>query len=237
VRRLPQPRLLDNDRCVTCDSWLAFDLLSSAAEPVITGHADGVITVDLAEGDDPHREALRVQLAEPYRTLLGHLRHEVGHWYWTVLVDGTSFLHTFRDLMGDEQVDYASALQMHYGGPAATAWADSHVSHYAAAHPWEDWAESFAHYLHIRDTMETAHDWGMHIAGPDLGLDASATLEVDPGEHVESFDELARSWIAFEMCINAINRSIGKDDLYPFRLVPAVLEKLRFVHAVVTAHR
>jgi hypothetical protein len=218
---------------------LAFDLLSSTWAPVTTGHDSGVITIDLAEGHDPHREALRVQLAEPYRTLLGHLRHEIGHWYWDVLVDGTPFLDRFRDLFGDERANYADALKVHYAKPAGTEWTDTHVSHYAAAHPWEDWAETFAHYLHISDTMQTAHAWGMKVDGPDLELDLAwnATLEVEPGEDVESFDELAQAWIAFSMSLNAINRSMGKDDLYPFLLAPTVLEKMRFVHVVVTSHR
>jgi hypothetical protein len=218
---------------------LAFDLLSSSYAPVTTGHAGGVITIDLAEGHDPHREAMRVQLAEPYRTLLGHLRHEIGHWYWDVLVDDTAFLDRFRDLFGDEREDYASALTRHYAKPVGNEWTESHVSHYAAAHPWEDWAETFAHYLHINDTMQTAAAWGMKIDGPDLDLNLAwdAALEVEPGEHVESFDELSRGWIAFSMAMNAINRSMGHDDLYPFRLPPGVLAKMRFAHVVVTSHR
>ena len=95
---------------------MAFDLLSSAEEPVTTGHADGVVTIDLAEGDDAHREALRVQLAEPYRTMLGHLRHETGHYYWTVLVEALP-PGRFRELFGDERADYAEALQRHYSSP------------------------------------------------------------------------------------------------------------------------
>jgi hypothetical protein len=218
---------------------LAFDLLSSSYAPVTTGHAGGVITIDLAEGHDPHREAMRVQLAEPYRTLLGHLRHEIGHWYWDVLVDATPFLDRFRDLFGDEREDYAEALTRHYSKPVGNEWTETHVSHYASAHPWEDWAETFAHYLHIKDTMETAAAWGMKLDGPDLDLNLAwdAALGVEPGEHVESFDELARSWIAFSMAMNAINRSMGHDDLYPFRLAPGVLAKMRFVHVVVTSHR
>ena len=227
------PRWADPER------GLAFDLLSSAAAPVTTGHADGVITVDLAEGSDPHREALRVELAEPYRTLLGHLRHEIGHWYWTVLVDGTPFLDRFRDLFGDERVDYAAALQAHYGHPDDGGWSEDHVSRYAAAHPWEDWAETFAHYLHIRDTMQTAEAWGMHIDGPRLDLDVAwnAQLDVDPAETADTFDELARAWVAFTFAINAVNRSMGHDALYPFALPPAVLEKLRLVHVVVSSVR
>ena len=220
------------------DNGLAFDLLSSEQQPVTTGHADGVITIDMAEGSDPHREELRVKLAEPYRTLLGHLRHEIGHWYWMVLVDGSPFLDRFRDLFGDERVDYGEALQSHYGGNGSD-WSDTHVSHYAAAHPWEDWAETFAHYLHIRDTIETASAWGVHVDGPDLELKLAwdAQLEVDPSEDVDTFDELARSWIALKLVLNQLNRSMGKDDLYPFTLTPTVLEKLRFVHVVVTSHR
>jgi hypothetical protein len=218
---------------------LSFDLLSSAQQPVTTGHANGVITIDLAEGHDPHREALRVKLAEPYRTLLGHLRHEIGHWYWDVLVAGTPFLDRYRDLFGDERTDYGEALKAHYGAEVSAAWAETQVSHYAAAHPWEDWAETFAHYLHIRDTTQTAGAWGMHTDGPDLDLSLAwdAQLDVDPVEDVDSFDELARSWIPLKMVLNQLNRSMGKDDLYPFRLTPTVLEKLRFVHVVVTSHR
>ena len=218
---------------------LAFDLLSSANQNVITGHADGVITIDLAEGDDPHREAMRVKLAEPYRTMLGHLRHETGHWYWQVLVDGTPFLDRFRDLFGDERENYSDALQEHYGKPDDNAWADTHVSHYAAAHPWEDWAETFAHYLHIRDTTETASWYGLKVDGPDLDLAVSwdAQIRVDPDEDVDNFDELARSWIALKLVLNQLNRSMGKEDLYPFTLTPTVLDKLRFVHVVVTSHR
>ena len=217
---------------------LAFDLLSSEHAPVTTGHADGVITIDMAEGDDPHREALRVKLAEPYRTLLGHLRHETGHWYWYVLVDGTPYLDRFRDLFGDEREDYGQALKSHYASNSDD-WVGTHVSNYAASHPWEDWAETFAHYLHIRDTSETAAAWGLHTDGPDLDLSLTwdAQLDVDPVEAPDSFDELARSWIALKMVLNQLNRSMGSDDLYPFTLTPVVLDKLRFAHVVISSYR
>lgn len=214
---------------------LAFDLLSSRAEPVTTGHADGVVTIDLAEGSDPHREALRVQLAEPYRTVLGHLRHEVGHYYWTVLVEHTDRLDAFRALFGDDRVDYAEALEKHYGAGDDRSWTETHISHYAAAHPWEDWAESFAHYLHIRDTMQTARAWGIHTSGPDLDLDVAwgARLSVDPVDAVAGFDEMTRAWIAFTFAMNAVNDSMGHGPLYPFALNGTALQKLRFVHDVI----
>jgi hypothetical protein len=238
VYQLDHLDLPTTSRRVDPGHGLAFDLLSSRDAPVTTGHNQGVITIDLAEGDDPHREALRVQLAEPYRTLLGHLRHEVGHWYWDVLVDARPLLGRFRVLFGDERADYAAALKAHYGTPVDDDWKQAHVSNYAAAHPWEDWAETFAHYLHIRDTMETAGAWGMHVDGPDLDLNlaSTASLEVEPDEQTGSFDELVRTWIALAMSLNAVNRSMGRDDLYPFRLTRVVLEKLRFVHIAVTAY-
>ena len=221
---------------------LRFDLLSSKDVPVTTGYAGGVITIDLAEGNDPHREAMRVQLAEPYRTLLGHLRHEVGHWYWAVLIEDSAFSafqDRFRDLFGDERADYAEALEAHYRKPDDPFWVDTHVSHYAAAHPWEDWAETFAHYLHINDTMQTAKAWGLHITGPDLDLNlaSDAQLAVDPVDEPGEFDETARAWLAFTFALNAVNQSMGQGPLYPFVLTPKVLDKLRFVHAAIGANR
>ena len=213
---------------------VVFDLLSSAQEPVVTGHADGVVTIDLAEGDDAHREALRVQLAEPYRTMLGHLRHETGHYYWTVLVEPDP--SAFRDLFGDERADYAEALQRHYSSPAPVGWEESYVSTYATAHPWEDWAESFAHYLHIRDTLQTAAAYGMHVHGPDAEAAPGAPLDAAPREDPRGFDEIVDTWLPLTYALNAVNRSMGKDDLYPFVLSPTVVEKLAFVHNV-TSHR
>ena len=210
-----------------------FDLLSSAQEPVITGHADGVVTIDLAEGDDAHREALRVQLAEPYRTMLGHLRHETGHWYWQVLVEADP--EPFRALFGDERADYAEALQRHYSAPADEGWVEHYVSSYATAHPWEDWAESFAHYLHIRDTIQTAAAYGMVVGGPDAEAAPDAPLAAAPREDPSGFAEIIGTWFPLTYALNAVNRSMGKDDLYPFILSPTVLEKLEFVHRAVTA--
>ncbi|GAB2469369.1 zinc-binding metallopeptidase family protein [Jatrophihabitans fulvus] len=240
VHQLDHLELPTTPRSDDPDRGLTFDLVSSQHQPVITGHADGVVTIDLAEGDDPHREAMRVKLAEPYRTMLGHLRHEIGHWYWQVLVDDSPYLDRFRDLFGDERADYAQSLEQHYGrGTDTTDWVGSHVSHYAAAHPWEDWAETFAHYLHIRDTTQTAAAWGVHLEGPDLQLSLAwdAALDVEPVEDPDTFDELARQWRALQLVLNALNRSMGKDDLYPFVLPPAVLDKLRFAHVVITSHR
>ena len=224
-------------RDVDPEGGLAFDLLSSAQENVTIGHASGVVTIDLAEGDDGYREQLRVRLAEPYRTMLGHLRHETGHWYWEVLVDRAGHTAAFRALFGDETADYAAALQRHYAEEPPAGWEQEHVSTYATAHPWEDWAESFAHYLHIRDTEQTAAAYGLVVEGPD---DAQAAPEVPlesvPSERPASFDEIVATWLPLTYALNAVNRSMGVPDLYPFVLAPRVLEKLRFVHDLVVAH-
>lgn len=211
---------------------LGFNLLSSATEPVITGHADGVITLDLAEGDDAHREALRNQMDEPYRTLLGHFRHETGHYYWTVLVERTPARQSFRELFGDERQDYGESLRHHYDNGPPPGWEETYVSAYATAHPWEDWAESFAHYLHIRDTLQTAASFGVVVAGPDVPGEVLAAVPLD---EPDDFDDLIATWHPFTLAMNAVNRSMGSDDLYPFVLAPAVLGKLRFVHRLITA--
>jgi hypothetical protein len=210
---------------------LRFDLLSSEQEPVTTGHADGVITVDLAESDDARRESRRVQFGEPYRTMLGHLRHELGHYFQPLIVTGEDQWAACRELFGDERQDYQAALQRHYEDGPPPDWADAFVSDYATTHPWEDWAETFAHYLHIRDTLETSAEYGVIVQGPravvaDRSL--KATPQAELGER--GFDEMLGNWLALTYALNAVNRSMGRDDLYPFTLAEPVMHKLRFVH-------
>jgi hypothetical protein len=207
---------------------LAFDLLSSAGQPVTTGHADGVVTLDLAEADDPHRERMRRELDEPYRTLLGHFRHEVGHFYWTVLAPDEERRGRCRELFGDERADYQAAMDRHYAEGPPDDWQDRHVSAYATMHPSEDWAETFAHLLHLRDTLQTAAAYGVRVDGP--ALPAGGAFAAVPGDgSAASFDELISDWLALTYALNAINRSMGRDDLYPFVLAPAVVEKLSLV--------
>ncbi|UQX87474.1 putative zinc-binding peptidase [Jatrophihabitans telluris] len=227
-------------RSVDPDGGLAFDMLSSENAPVVTGHDSGLITIDLAEGDDPHREALRTSLGEPYRTLLGHLRHETGHWYFDVLVaSDDARLSAFRELFGDERADYAQALQQHYGSERTDQWRPYHVSDYAASHPWEDWAETFAHYLHMTDTLETAYSYGVSVSGPRALEPTSPStvpsLTSSPQPRYVDFDTLVNSWLSLTAALNAVNRSMGKDDLYPFVLVPTVIAKLRFVARMIGA--
>jgi hypothetical protein len=203
---------------------LAFRLLSSAHENVITGHENGIITLDLAEGDDVHREQLRVEMDEPYRTLLGHFRHEVGHYYFYRLVRTPDYLQRFNELFGDPDSDYQAALDRHYSQGAPEGWQETFVSSYATMHPAEDWAETFAHYLHIRDTLDTSASCGL--------APAAATFDRPP-LGPSAFPTIIEMWLPLSWSLNMVNRSMGHDDLYPFVLPPAVLDKMQFVHTVI----
>jgi hypothetical protein len=216
---------------------LAFDLLSSVETKVITGHDNGVITLDLAEADDQHREHLRLQLNEPYRTVLGHFRHEIGHYYWPILVTGPDTLSACRALFGDDRADYAAAVERHYqasqaGGPA---WTLTHISRYAVMHPYEDWAETFAHYLHILDTLQTAECFGLgsQAAGRRPRVAGRDDVEPTRPDGSGSFGEVVDRWLELSYALNQINRSMGHDDLYPFVLAPTVVRKLAFVDRLV----
>lgn len=206
------------------DYGLAFRLLSSAHEQVITGHENGVITLDLAEGDDVHREQLRVEMEEPYRTLLGHFRHEVGHYYFYRLIRSPEYLQRFNELFGDPDADYQAALDRHYSEGAPQGWQETFVSSYATMHPAEDWAETFAHYLHIRDTLDTSASCGL--------APAAATFDRPP-LGPSAFPTIIEMWLPLSWSLNMVNRSMGHDDLYPFVLPPAVLDKMQFVHTVI----
>ena len=212
---------------------LAFEFLADGANgaaPVLTGHANGTITVNLAEADDAERERRRQALGEPYRTLLGHFRHEVGHYYWERLIEGTDRHEPFRALFGDERDDYQSALQRHYAGGPPADWQSRFVSAYASAHPWEDWAETWAHYLHMTDTLETAAACGISIRPGRRDEPTLASVPATAGTLASPFDRLIASWFPVTYLLNNLNRGLGIPDGYPFVLPPAAVDKLRFVH-------
>jgi len=201
-------------------------------QPVLTGHDQGVITLNVAEADDEERVRRRVALHEPYRTLLGHLRHESGHYYWDGLVGQGGRLDGFRALFGDERADYPAALRAHYarGGPAA-GWQDRYVSAYATTHPWEDWAETWAHYLHMVDLLETAASYATRVHVPGGGGEAPVEDPFAGGQ--PAFDELVQQWLPLTLLLNSLNRSLGQEDAYPFALGPGALGKLRYVHEAI----
>lgn len=218
---------------------LAFDFLRSPVEGprVMTGHADGIITLNVEEAEDSTRERIRSEMGEEYRTLLGHLRHETGHYYWARLIAGTSRIDDFRALFGDERPDYAAALQAYYQRGPERGWQQRHVSAYASAHPWEDWAETWAHYLHMMDTLECAISFGLN---PDSSIElkikpfASDALfrPQDPGG--ARFLHLLDSWTRLTGVLNELSRAMGLNAFYPFALSNTAAAKLHFVHLVVS---
>ena len=203
-------------------------------EPIVlTGHANGVITINTAEADDAEREKRRLALHEPYRTVLGHFRHEIGHYYWDRLIANTDRLEPFREVFGDERADYGAALKHHYDNGAPADWQSRFVTSYASAHPWEDWAETWAHYLHMVDTLETASACGVSLRPPRKGDPALRAVPDPLDAEPESFDELMESWFPLTYMLNNLNRGLGMADAYPFVLSVPAVEKLRFVHETV----
>ena len=222
---------------------LTFDLLraSPGGKPVMTGHESGLITLNVDEADDATRELARKAMREPYRTLLGHFRHEVGHYYWDRLVAGTGWMDGFHQLFGDESVDYAASLKRNYTeGPPAN-WQRNFVSAYATTHPWEDWAECWAHYLHMRDAIDTARGFGLiaslNVDQADLEFTPFTLSELWLPDHPEAVHFLAflNHWNRLTLMLNQMSRSMGQADFYPFTMPAAVLAKLQFIHLVVTA--
>jgi hypothetical protein len=207
------------------ENGLCFDLLSSARSRVVTGHFDGVVTLDLAESDDVHREQLRKSMDEPYRTLLGHFRHEIGHFYFSAIASIAEQRQELERLFGDPDSDYQDAMDRHYRSGAPIGWQDRYISSYASMHPAEDWAETFAHYLHIRDVIDTAAAFGFAPSGAT----ADKPLAGNPG-----FERIIGLWLPLSWSLNMLNRSMGHTDLYPFVLPPPALEKINFVHNVIT---
>jgi hypothetical protein len=237
VYNLLQLRLRVDNRVDDPANGLAFEFLADRTNgsggAVLTGHADGVITINLAEADDAERERRRQQLHEPYRTLLGHVRHEVGHYYWDRLIARTDLLEPFRALFGDERADYGAALQAHYQSGAPANWQERFVTTYATSHPWEDWAETWAHYLHMTDTLETAAACGVSIRPRRRDEPALSRVPAQAGSPNAAFDRLMGSWLPLTYVLNNLNRGLGVSDAYPFVLSEPAIEKLRFVHDVI----
>ena len=211
---------------------LAFDFLVAAGQPVMTGHQNGLITINLAEADDSTRERERQNLAEPYRTLLGHFRHEIGHYFWDRFFKDEPAIEAFRAAFGDERQDYSAALERNYRKGPPPDWRDRFVSSYASIHPWEDFAETWAHYLHMVDTLETANAFGIRVR-PRVANGDGLTAVVNFDPHSARIERILDAWLPLTFAMNSINRSMGLPDLYPFVLPPAVVEKLSFIHALV----
>jgi hypothetical protein len=213
---------------------LAFDFLAPTKEPVMTGHLDGVITINLAEADDSEREKQRGIFDEPYRTLLGHFRHEIAHYYWDRLVRDSGSIDEFRELFGDERADYGKSLSRHHAEGAPADWPNNYVTAYASSHPWEDFAETWAHYFHIVDTLDTARAFGIHTHPRISSTSLNASVEFDP--YTAGVDRLIDAWLPLTFAFNSINRSMGVSDLYPFVLGALSMLKLSYVYSRIHCH-
>ena len=216
---------------------LTFDFLASDPnnpDAVKTGHDNGLITLNIQEANAAHREFIKEQLHERYRTLLGHFRHEVGHFYWDALIKpNQDILNEFRSIFGDDTEDYGQALQNHYKNGAPANWRDSYISSYATMHAWEDWAESWAHYMHMMDMLETSYSFGIEI-DPELkkvtSLDVSCDFDPYEGADIE---KIIKHYLPLTYVVNSLNRSMGHQDAYPFIVSEPVIKKFKFIHKVV----
>jgi hypothetical protein len=211
---------------------LAFDFLydpvgeRTGTVQITTGHDAGLVTLNLIEADDVQRERMRTALGEPYRTLLGHFRHEVGHYYFSRLIEDTLEVENFRKLFGDERISYEEAKSKHYGEGGA-GWSTDYVSAYATMHPWEDFAETFAHMMHIIDALATLDGFGMRMTKWSWREEEP---EVDFDPYHARTEQLTKEWGPFAFAENAINRSMGQPDLYPFQLSNRIVAKLDYIN-------
>jgi hypothetical protein len=220
---------------------LGFEFLEDSragdAKRVLTGHDNGLITINIAEADDVHREKERALQKEPYRTLLGHFRHEIGHYFWDRLIMDGPNENAFRELFGDERADYQKALERHYSEGPPAGWEQSFISAYATTHPWEDWAESWAHYMHMVDALETASAAGLALR-PKRSDEPRMQPPPDPlNPHYRDFDAMIESWLSLTYVLNNLSRGLGLPDSYPFILSAPAIRKLHFIHSTIDEYR
>ena len=221
---------------------LAFDIVSTTVNPTVTtGHLNGVITVNLEEADDIYRQINQQQLGESRRTLLGHFRHESAHYVWQRFLSELTWEHphrlAFRERFGDEWLDYAKALSEHYERGVITGWEKDFVSAYASSHPWEDWAETWAHYLEMVDGLETSEGLGIEISRIALPAERFAADAASLPAYLEqsaeadaAFLSKLQQWISLSTVLNELSTSFGEPSPYPFSISNNVAKKLRLVH-------
>ena len=216
---------------------LLFDFKADDAaysdEKVFTGHDEGVITINIAEADDIEREMARRQMDEVYRTLLGHFRHEIGHYYWDLLIPNSPQIGECRQLFGDDTIPYEEALEKHYKQGAPANWTSNFISKYSSAHPWEDWAETWAHYMHILDTLETASAYNLSVRNAQNQQNGPTSVVLNDPYTLDDFGEVFQQWMPLTFAMNSLNRSMGLNDSYPFLTPKPVTDKLSFIHQLV----
>jgi hypothetical protein len=222
-------------------SGLAFDFLADTDPQtrVVTGHLNGIITLNIEEANEAERVKNKLDLGEKYRTLLGHFRHEIGHYYWDVMLrDGTLQKPDVQLVFGNDDIPYDEALKAYYAQGAAADWSNNYISPYATSHPWEDFAETWSHYLHLMDTLETAYYFGLGVHPKKTTGSTAIDAQIDRDPYtIKSFEEIFFMWLPLTFAVNSLNRSMGHNDFYPFIVPPAVVKKLSFVHAACEKYR
>ncbi len=233
VYSLLRLKLPVESKTINEESGVIFDFLADVTpdQHVMTGHDNGVITLNIEEADEIQCTRNKKELGEEYRTLLGHFRHEIGHYYWDLLLKDEALLEQCRKLFGDERIDYAESLKKHYDTGTNVNWTDQYISTYATAHPWEDWAESWAHYLHMMDALETAYAFGIGINPQRTEDEHQMQTEIDRDPYrIADFGRILKMWLPMTFALNSLNRSMGHGDFYPFVISAPVMEKLKFIH-------
>ena len=210
-----------------------FHLLSEdtrkGEKPVIMGHADGLITINVIEADPVERERRRDDLSERLRTMNAHFRHEIAHFLQLRLSEDDTFLKEFRALFGDETADYGEALKAYYANGAPPDFEQRHVTRYASSHPHEDWAETAAHVMHLTDIVDSAAASGLQRGDrPTFGYDAYAEPDAEA---------LISQAVDLGLALNRVNRSMGLQDLYPFVISPLARQKMVFTHGAISNSR
>lgn len=229
---------LDLPSKMTNPEGLCFDFIKKNKNSnLMTGHANGVITILLREADAVLREQAKQEMQEHYRTLIGHLRHEVGHYFWEQLISKKQdVLREFRTIFGNEEANYGDALNAYYKNGAPDNWRESHISKYATSHPWEDWAETWAHYLHIMDMVETAHFFGLEVNNNEISENMKIKSSFDPYT-INDFETIVGTCMPLSFAVNSINRAMGIPDVYPFVITPVVIHKMEFIHQLLLPKR
>ncbi len=218
---------------------IAFDFTvdTSANKSVMTSHQSGLITINIKEADEAERAKNKYDLNEKYRTLLGHFRHEIGHYYWDVLIkNNPKNLKKFRELFGNETANYEQALRNYYSNPNKNT-SNHYISIYATSHPWEDWAESWAHYMHLMDTVETAYYFGIQLDNESLAHRKLSTQKISNPYEVKKFIDIFNMWVPLGFAVNALSRSMGHPEFYPFVISDEIVEKLSFIHKICKKNR
>ena len=199
-----------------------FHMLADGDTLAPMGHGDGVVTISVSEADAVVRTTRKEALNEPYRTMIGHMRHEIAHMLWWRLSLREDFLTAFREMFGDERADYPAALQRHYEHGPSRDWELFYLTSYASSHPHEDWAETVAHLVHLTDITDSFVATG--LVSPEM-----------PRHNWDAYAEpdtatLVRVASALTTRVNHVNRSMGLSDIYPFVLSEKARQKLAFVH-------